>query len=239
MINPTTLAKVKDYADQYQANGVISIDDFLEADFAAEQIKLIHYATEWEIATLLEGRPFVAGLEEFSKAPAHERQQFVNDLLMYARNNPFQYFYEYIRLKGVDTKPNEKFAKLIDFYNSDELKNFIGAIIGESDIADIDGKITRYMPGHFLKKHCDTGVNDKAERKCAYVLSLTKNWEADWGGLFHMLDDQGRVNNTIMPSFNTLNIFRVPQDHLVSQVANYAPTARFSITGWAWGSNYS
>ena len=34
------------------------------------------------------------------------------------------------------------------------------------------------------------------------------------------------------PAMDALNLFRVPQPHLVTEVASFAPSARLSITGW-------
>ncbi|HAV49166.1 MAG TPA: proline hydroxylase, partial [Brevundimonas sp.] len=42
----------------------------------------------------------------------------------------------------------------------------------------------------------------------------------------------GAVTETFTPSFGTLNLFKVPQDHAVSMVAPFAGAPRYSITGW-------
>ena len=36
----------------------------------------------------------------------------------------------------------------------------------------------------------------------------------------------------LLPTFNTLNIFRVPADHSVSMVTPFAGAVRYAITGW-------
>ena len=48
--------------------------------------------------------------------------------------------------------------------------------------------------------------------------------------LFHAAD--GHVAEAYTPGFNSLNIFRVPQAHSVSQVASFVTAERLSITGW-------
>jgi Rps23 Pro-64 3,4-dihydroxylase Tpa1-like proline 4-hydroxylase len=64
------------------------------------------------------------------------------------------------------------------------------------------------------------------------VINLSRNWQADWGGLLQFLDSDGEVVRTLMPRFNTISLFRVPADHLVSPVAPFATGARYAITGW-------
>ena len=49
-------------------------------------------------------------------------------------------------------------------------------------------------------------------------------------GQIHDID--GHVSEGYAPTFNALNIFRVPQLHSVTQVASYVAAERLSITGW-------
>ena len=70
------------------------------------------------------------------------------------------------------------------------------------------------------------------DRKIAYVFNLTKNWRPDWGGVLRFLHDDGVTGTGLIPTFNALNFFAVPQRHVVSQVATYAGAVRYSLTGW-------
>ena len=107
---------------------------------------------------------------------------------------------------------------------------WLRAVTGEPRCAYVDAQATRFLAGHFLTQH-DDGVAGK-DRLFAYVLNLTPGWRPDWGGLLLFTDDDGHVAEGYTPAFNALNLLRVPQAHLVSQVASYAPAARLSITGW-------
>ena len=64
------------------------------------------------------------------------------------------------------------------------------------------------------------------------MLNLTPRWNAEWGGLLCFLDDEGRVTQTYTPTWNAMNLLKVPQPHFVSFVAPYASAARCSVTGW-------
>lgn len=103
-------------------------------------------------------------------------------------------------------------------------------LLGDEEICHADAQACRYGPGHFLTTH-DDNVAGK-HRRAAYVLNLTPRWRADWGGLLLFHDEKGRVTNGLVPSFNVLNIFKVPVAHSVSVVAPFAPARRYSITGW-------
>ncbi|MDP3854566.1 2OG-Fe(II) oxygenase family protein [Phenylobacterium sp.] len=89
---------------------------------------------------------------------------------------------------------------------------------------------TRYRAGDFLAAH-DDGVEGK-NRLYAYVLNFTPAWRTDRGGLLAFHDADGHVAEAYVPTFNALNIFRVPQLHAVTQVASYAAGERLSVTGW-------
>ncbi|QIK95399.1 hypothetical protein G7076_01875 [Sphingomonas sp. HDW15A] len=52
------------------------------------------------------------------------------------------------------------------------------------------------------------------------------------GGYLNFFDDSWDVTHAILPRFNTLNLFAVPQWHSVSEVSASAPIARYAITGW-------
>jgi SM-20-related protein len=98
------------------------------------------------------------------------------------------------------------------------------------DLDFADAQATRYNKGDFLTRH-DDDVAGKG-RQLAYVLSLTPDWLPEWGGLLLFNGADGGIVETFVPSFNTLNLFAVPQPHSVSYVAPYAGAARISVTGW-------
>lgn len=107
---------------------------------------------------------------------------------------------------------------------------FLRMLTGDARIAYCDAQVTRFLPGHFLTQH-DDDVKGK-HRLYAYVLNLTPEWRADWGGVLMFLDEDGHVAEGYTPAMNAFNIFRVPMEHCVSEVASYAPRGRLSVTGW-------
>ncbi len=120
--------------------------------------------------------------------------------------------------------------RVFEFLNSPEFLDFARRITGSPAITMADAQATLYRPGHFLTQHDDLAAG--TERVAAYVLNLTPQWRADWGGILNFLDRDGHVAEGYTPAFNALNIFKVPQPHSVSYVAPFAQAGRYSITGW-------
>jgi Rps23 Pro-64 3,4-dihydroxylase Tpa1-like proline 4-hydroxylase len=115
------------------------------------------------------------------------------------------------------------------FLNSAPLLDFARAVTGATAIAVASADATRYRPGHFLNQH-DDGHDPK--RLVAYVLNMTPHWRLDWGGALLFSDRPGHISEGYLPAFNALNLFSVPQEHMVGFVAPFAGAARYSITGW-------
>jgi SM-20-related protein len=120
--------------------------------------------------------------------------------------------------------------QLIEFLNSAEFLAVMRRLTGDDSIEIVDANATLYEPGHFLTRH-DDDIAVK-NRVAAYVLNLTPLWLSDWGGILTFHDKDGNVAEGYVPTFNALNIFRVPQMHAVSYVSPLAGAGRFSISGW-------
>lgn len=139
--------------------------------------------------------------------------------------------YQMVKAYTDGRDPGLALHRVLEFFNSEQYLAFARALTGEPAIRRIDAQATRYRPGHFLTNHND---GDKADegRLFAYVLNLSRDWRADDGGLLLFLGADGRVNDTLVPRYNTLSIFRVPQAHAVTLVSPWAASDRLAITGW-------
>jgi Rps23 Pro-64 3,4-dihydroxylase Tpa1-like proline 4-hydroxylase len=145
----------------------------------------------------------------------------------------FQYLFENFPISDLYPLQRQSEPYLMhvyEFLNSKEFLEYARQLTGVKTIALVDAQATRYRPGHFLTCHDDDVAGKR--RVAAYVLSLTPEWHADWGGILNFIDADGHVAEGYVPRFNVLNVFRVPQKHAVSCVSPFAPAARFSISGW-------
>jgi len=143
----------------------------------------------------------------------------------------FQYRYEGLRIPPPDEPATgDILADFASFMASGELLAFVETVIGHPAIAFGEGMATAYASGDFLTCH-DDAVRGR-DRLAAFVLGMTPQWRPEWGGLllFHA-DDDDRAE-ALVPRFNTLDLFSVPQRHSVSYVAPSAPGRRLALTGW-------
>jgi Rps23 Pro-64 3,4-dihydroxylase Tpa1-like proline 4-hydroxylase len=149
-----------------------------------------------------------------------------------AAANGFQYLYETLPIADLQEAGELKEAALLEifeFMNSSRVLTRLAEITGlQADFCDMQA--TRYRPGHFLTTHSDEAPGKN--RRFAYVLSLSPVWRPTWGGQLQFSDDEGSVIDTFVPTFNALSVFTVPTPHHVSQVADFAPVDRLSLTGW-------
>lgn len=120
--------------------------------------------------------------------------------------------------------------RVLEQFNAPDYIDFARALTGDERVRRVNAQATRYRPGHFLRYHTD--IDSSEGRLYAYVINLTREWTADWGGLLQFIGDDGRVLESYLPRWNTLSLFAVPAGHAVSLVTPWAAQDRLAITGW-------
>jgi hypothetical protein len=141
--------------------------------------------------------------------------------------------YEAIRVpddqagRGAADDPLAAFAR---FMSGAEARDFFRRVTGFDDVVYGDAEARAYAPGDFLAAGHE--APEDRNRRAACLLGLTAGWRAEWGGLLLFHDEDGLSVDGVVPQFNTLNLFAVPQLHSVSIVSPAARFRRHSITGW-------
>lgn len=162
-----------------------------------------------------------------------ERLQTLRAAVHLEGRHAFEYLYENIRVPD-DGTPSRETAldAFAGFLNSEAFLGLARRLVGDDAVVYADCQATLFREGHFLNEH-DDDVAGK-DRVAAYVVNLTRPWRPHWGGQLQFLGDDGHVAEAFVPTFNALNLLRVPQRHLVSAVSPLADPAspRLSITGW-------
>lgn len=187
--------------------------------------------TPWSRSINIAGRGAEMPAARFEAAPPDEQQALFERIWAEARDG-FQYLFDRFRITETRATGGAVPAGLLaadDFLNGPFLE-FVRALSGDDRGVFCDAQATRYLPGHFLTRHDD--ARGDHGRLFAYVLNLTPEWRADWGGQLQFIGPEGHVAEAFVPAWNALNLFRVPQDHAVSVVAPFAGGERLSITGW-------
>lgn len=127
--------------------------------------------------------------------------------------------------------PGSPHEVLLEHLNAPAFMQLAREVTGIDSLFKADGQATLFGPGHYLGRHIDSHVAEGWE--VAYVLNLARDdWHPDWGGYLLFLNEEGDVTEGFRPRFNALNLFRVPQAHLVSYIPSFAPIGRMAVTGW-------
>lgn len=219
-------------ATAYARDGRVTIDGLFDEQSAIELHRLLRARDDWR-QVIISGEKIVE-LDRPTRAGMTAEQREALDQAVYAGVRAgFQARYEAIRVPdGVDMRAasDDPLARVAEWLSTGPMREFLRRVTGEPEIAFADAQGTAYAPGDFLTGH-DDAVTGK-RRHAAYVLGLTPQWRIEWGGLllFHALDSTRAA--AIAPGFNQLNLFRIGQQHSVSEVTRAAAYRRYSITGW-------
>ena len=219
-------------AEAFEAQGRLRIRDFLVAEDAAALHAEMRRREDW--LQIVNSGDKVFDLDRPARAAMSARHKEALDRAVYAgAREGFQHRYEAIRVPDEEAKradSDDPFAEFAQWLSGGEAREFLRGVIGRPELDFADAQATAYGPGDFLTGH-DDEVEGK-NRLAAYVFGLTPQWRAEWGGLLLFHDRDGDIERGLLPRFNSLNLFAVPQLHSVSFVSPSAPFRRYSITGW-------
>lgn len=221
-------ALTESFADQRR----VLVPEILDSTFARRLHDRLKSWSQWALITRIQGqhREFDA---QGMKSVTPDKRRVLDKLIHKEAGEGFQYLFERFPLYDTGRAGQLSDPVLAEAYALLRSRAFLDLgrhFTGEPSIQFADGQATRYRPGHFLTLHDDRA--DGMNRVAAYVINLTPEWGADFGGQLQFTDWQGRVEQVFTPGFNTLSLFSVPCPHFVSAVAPFAPGARYAITGW-------
>ncbi len=216
----------------FAACGRLQVPNFLEADSAKTLRQLLTSNETWYL-TYNEGKEnFESGTAEFNALAPAQQQRFMANVYGRARGS-FQYLFKQYYISQaikLGEQPGHALHPLHDCVNSDGFLNWMRTLTNRPQINHSDCYASCYEPGHFLTEHND--LHTTQNRIAAWVISMTPDWNPDWGGYLAFFDETGNIETAFKPSYNTLNIFSIPQRHAVQLVAPFAGHARTSLLGW-------
>jgi len=218
-------------ASSFAQTGRAQLTDFLSPDSARSMLEILRSRNDWLQVVNSENKLFELSREVRREMAESTREALETAIYAGARKG-FQFRYETVRVPdgpNARLESSDPLAALATFLSSDRLRDLFRLITDTPTIDFADAQATAFGPGDFLTAHDDAVPNK--QRHAAYVLGLTPQWRPEWGGLLLFHDDRV-VSHGFVPDFNTLNLFRVPQKHSVSEVTRAAPYRRYSVTGW-------
>lgn len=217
------------YSSYLLNNNHLRISNFLNDGFAKRISICLEQEIDWGLACRIDGTPK-------AYQNTNDLDQLDSDVLHKLKSQlgvEFQFIYNtYMMVTAYIEKrdPNHYLNRILEWLNSPSVITYFKHLTGNESVKKINAQATRYLPGHFLTQHNDENL--KEGRLYAYVMGFSKKWNPDWGGLLHILDENKNIIKTFIPEYNSLSIFKVPQNHFVSLVSPFAKSERLAITGW-------
>lgn len=224
---------VDHYRNVLETKGRIQIPNFFTEDSAQHLMQAITQNDTWYLAYNEGNNYYESVAEDFKRLKPELKQRFTNNVYRRASNG-FQYlFKQYFITQAVEREEDQghPLHNIHEFLNGDSFIDLIRALTNEPAVSWCDTFVSSYEPGHFLTSHDD--IHAKNKRVIAYTIGMTEGWQKNWGGHLAFFDDMGNIVEGLLPAFNTLNAFVIPQDHAVQFVAPFAAKERYSILGWA------
>jgi SM-20-related protein len=219
---------IPDLRRMYEKNAALSIQNILEPD-VAQSIHAALVDLDWilEVCDYTQADklrvPLRVPLREIAK------QDNLLSVLDTAAHNLDRNKLFYMRLCVDDERFNKSvLSELSLFLKSEPFLNMARTVTGKMEITHSWLEATCYDRCCFLGGHRD---DHHPGNLVAFVLNLTPYWQLDWGGLL-MLRFPNFPPTIIPPYWNSLSLFSVPLDHLVSCVSPAAAEKRYAITGW-------
>ena len=223
----------------FARTGRARIANFL-TDASARRVRdLLERGTPWSLVWRAGDLPPEVIRAEALPAVTPDRARSMQAALrtaMAARDYAFCYStYPLVQALLERWAPGGPHEQLLTDLNQPALLDLIRRVTAIPDLVKADGQASLYRPGHFLARHDD--AEPAKGRRVAYVLNLCGDpdgdpWRPEWGGMLQFLTDAGDPDETLLPRFNALNLFAVPQPHHVTSVASFAPSTRYAVTGW-------
>lgn len=212
--------------------GRLHLPRFL-ADQSAEEVgEILRSERGWYRSVHLKSGSFSAPLDGEEPIEAKHRE-WLDAAVLDGAAGQMQYIYDSRRLsseKRFGLARGDRLEAFESFLNGEAVLGFMRRLTGDDRITSCEAQATRFFPGHALTAHSDN--DGKGARLYAFVLNFTRPWRPDWGGLLLFHGSDGHVEQGFTPGFNSLNVFRVPMAHAVSQVASFAQAPRLAISGW-------
>ncbi len=219
-------------------DGRVQVDDYLQPDAALRLQACLQREVPWTLALRDADGARTIDHATYDAMDPGQRQRLLAQVTASVRDEStaegrFRFAYDsymMVRAYQEGRDPGLLLHRVLEVFNSPDYLGFARELTGDQRVRRVNAQATRYQPGHFLRYHTD--INSQEGRLYAYVINLSREWNADWGGLLQFIDDDGRVLDSFLPRWNTLSLFAVPAGHAVSLVAPWAEQERLAITGW-------
>jgi SM-20-related protein len=212
--------------NEFSTKHKTKITNFLNNQFSEMLFQHIVTNKDWSLATGIDSVKY-----EKKQIPQNDN---ANNMQMKKVNSSFgKDHFTYIFYRSMNNVNVSYFEFTIrKVLNSFEFINILNDITGLQLTKLNTLFLSRYKASNFLSPH-----SDKGNGRLAFVLSMTKNWKPQYGGVLHFMNDERtEITESVVPSFNNFFIFHIPGNegvpHFVSHVSPNVIFSRYAITGW-------
>jgi Rps23 Pro-64 3,4-dihydroxylase Tpa1-like proline 4-hydroxylase len=221
-------------ARSFRRDGGVEVTGLLEASAAERLYKFVtaQMPADWWFASVLPA-PMTGGRADLRTIPQNAAAIAAGRLAAAAAFARGEFAYSFSRTNDHVGACSCPVCAVIAELSSSRAMQVIGQITGRPVSSAAGFFASRYVTGDFLSPHTDSHNGD-----VGIVVSLTKDWAPQFGGMLHLLapTTNGRVERVIVPSFNVAYLFDIPGQvgvpHFVSHVAPCVAAPRLAISGW-------
>ena len=220
-------------AEQFRVDGRVRIKNVLDPEVAERVREYCLTEVPFEYLSFVDGQNVAIPSEALNKMSEAQLLELQSKIYNAAATGTGFFYCGYMLERSKRETDSEALSYLhsvFDFLNSEEMLGFIAEITGHDDLKSADAQYTRYTQGQFLTRHQDD-VGEE-QRRLAYVISFSRNWHPDWGGMLQFFEKNGTPRESWIPAFNTMSLFNIGHVHSVTYVTPFAAEPRLSLTGW-------
>ncbi|HBY66589.1 MAG TPA: hypothetical protein DEG69_01725 [Flavobacteriaceae bacterium] len=237
-LSTTSSGRINDHnidnlSKDFIKDGFVEIPNFLEKDFA-DKCHTFYFNEMPETWFKVASTPNEDGDSPKTQNYSDNTSPQFNHVSSVFNNGGFSYFFH--RTINDHKSDCPCFECVIrSFFSSNEMLNFLSALT-KKDISTTSEHFTSwYKKNNFLSAH-----HDDKKGSIGVVLDFAKNWNPVFGGNLYLLeDDWFEVKKVIVPKFNNLKVFDIPEKkngvpHFVSTVVadNLPNRKRIAFGGW-------
>jgi SM-20-related protein len=209
----------------------VHIPDFLAPTSAEHIYHLLSKNTPWGFAYHDGTTDRFMSMRDLEGLTRGRSERIAKVLQETVQKQGFAFGYHHFPLSLVSTSASgahTEHEELHHFLSAETMLSLMRDISGKPDIMQAEIQADLFSALHFLGLHKGA---QKHTTQIGFALTFTRNWHADWGGYLNFHAESGDIVQGIIPRFNCLTLFELPQNHSISLVPTSANEKLFMLRG--------
>jgi SM-20-related protein len=209
----------------------VHIVDFLDVASAEHVYRLLSTDTPWGFAYHDGAAGRYMSMRDLEGLTRGRSERVAKALQEAVQQQNFSFGYHHFPLSLVTTGESgthNEHEELHEFLGAENILSIMRDISGKPDITQAEIQADLFSPMHFLGLHKG---EQKYKNQIGFALTFARHWHPDWGGHLNFHAESGDVIQGIMPRFNCLTLYELPQNHSISIVPTSANEKLFMLRG--------